>query len=194
LTETIQLVTIKAINIAEEQISGITAGGMARFDWGRFGEVTFGLDYNMTLDHTTVTFPGDPEFDLLSPPQALSAEFKNVLTGDISWQKGDWSTNLHAIRYGSLPNYAAQFGVDTTPGTSQGRVGAYEVYNFSVSYDVTDNSSVSLTVNNLLNEEPPYDPTYDGSQGFAPPFYNIFAYNGYGRAFWLQYRIDFGSN
>ncbi len=193
LSEAVQLVTIRAINIAEEQISGITAGGMARFDWGRFGEVTFGLDYNVTLDHTTITFPGDPEFDLLSPQQALSAEFKNVLTGDISWEKGDWSTNLHAIRYGSLPNYAAQFGVDTTPGTSQGRVGAHEVYNFSVSYDVTDNSSVSLTVNNVLNEEPPYDPTYDGSQGFAPPFYNIFAYNGYGRAFWLQYRIDFGA-
>ncbi|MEO8365285.1 MAG: TonB-dependent receptor [Pseudoxanthomonas sp.] len=194
LSETIQLVTIKAINIAEEQISGIVAGGSARFDWGRFGEVRFGLDYNVTLDHTTVTFPGDPEFDLLSPGQALSAEFKTVLTGDLSWQKGDWSANLHGIRYGSTPNYAAQFGIDTTPGTSQGRVGPHMLYNLALSYDVTDNSSVSLIVNNVFNTPPPRDRTYDGSQGFAPPFYNIFAYNGYGRAFWLQYRIDFGSN
>lgn len=194
LSESVQLVTIKAINIAEEQISGITAGGSARFDWGRWGEFGFGLDYNLTLDHTTVTFPGDPETDLLSPQQALSAEFKSVLTGDISWQKNDWSANVHGIRYGSTPNYAAQFGVDTTPGTSQGRVGPHMLYNLSVSYELTEKSALSLTVNNVLNTKPPFDPTYDGSQGFAPPFYNIFAYNGYGRAFWVQYRIDFGTN
>ncbi|KAF1708434.1 TonB-dependent receptor plug domain-containing protein [Pseudoxanthomonas sacheonensis] len=194
LSESVQLVTIKAINIAEEQISGITAGGSARFDWGRWGEFGFGLDYNLTLDHTTVTFPGDPETDLLSPQQALSAEFKSVLTGDISWKKNDWSANVHGIRYGSTPNYAAQFGVDTTPGTSQGRVGPHMLYNLSVSYDLTEKSALSLTVNNVLNTKPPFDPTYDGSQGFAPPFYNIFAYNGYGRAFWVQYRIDFGTN
>lgn len=194
LSEAVQLVTIKAINIAEEQISGVTAGGSARFDWGRWGEWSFGLDYNITLDHTTVTFPGDPETDLLSPQQALTAEFKSVLTGDIGWQKNDWSANLHGIRYGSTPNYAAQFGIDTTPGTSQGRVGPHMLYNLSLSYDLTEKSAISLTVNNVLNTEPPRDRTYDGSQGFAPPFYNIFAYNGYGRAFWLQYRIDFGTN
>lgn len=194
LSESVQLVTIKAINIAEEQISGITAGGSARFDWGRWGEFGFGLDYNLTLDHTTVTFPGDPETDLLSPQQALSAEFKSVLTGDISWQKNDWSANVHGIRYGSTPNYAAQFGVDTTPGTSQGRVGPHMLYNLSVSYELTEKSALSLTVNNVLNTKPPFDRTYDGSQGFAPPYYNIFAYNGYGRAFWVQYRIDFGTN
>jgi outer membrane receptor protein involved in Fe transport len=195
LSESVQLVTIKAINIAEEQISGITAGGKARFDWGGFGEVGFGLDYNVTLEHTTTTFPGDPETDLLSPQQALSAEFKTVLTGDISWRKDDWSANLHGIRYGSTPNYEAQFCTDpeATGCRSDGRVGAHEVYNLSVSYDLTDASSLSLTVNNVFNKEPPRDPTYDGSQGFAPPFYNIFAYNGYGRAFWLQYRIDFGA-
>ena len=54
--------------------------------------------------------------------------------------------------------------------------------------------ALSLTVNNVLNTRPPLDRTYDGSQGFAPPFYNIFAYNGYGRAFWLQYRMDFGTD
>lgn len=68
------------------------------------------------------------------------------------------------------------------------------LYNLSVSYELTEKSALSLTVNNVLNTKPPFDPTYDGSQGFAPPFYNIFAYNGYGRAFWVQYRIDFGTN
>ncbi|MET1161635.1 MAG: TonB-dependent receptor [Pseudoxanthomonas sp.] len=194
LSESVQLVTVKAINIAEEEISGISAGGKMRFDWGRWGEFGFGLDYNITLDHSTILFPGDPETDLLSPQQALTAEFKSVLTGDVSWQKDAWSANVHGIRYGSTPNYAAQFGVDTTPGTSQGTVGPHMVYNVSLSYELTEKSALSLTVNNVLDTKPPYDATYDGSQGFAPPFYNIFAYNGYGRAFWVQYRIDFGTN
>ena len=87
-----------------------------------------------------------------------------------------------------------QFATDTTPGTKQGRVGPWMVYNLSVDYDVTDSSTLSLIVNNLRNSQPPRDPTYDGSQGFAPPFYNIFAYNGYGRSYWLEYRIDFGGS
>ena len=196
LSETIQLVTVKAINIAEEEISGITAGGSARFDWGRWGEFTFGLDYNLTLDHTSVLFPGDPETDLLSPVQALSAEFKSVLTGDVSWRKNDWSVNVHGIRYGSTPDYEAQFcsDPDTSGCVTTGRIGPHMLYNLSVSYELNEKSAVSLTVNNVLNTRPPFDRTYDGSQGFAPPYYNIFAYNGYGRALWLQYRIDFGSN
>jgi outer membrane receptor protein involved in Fe transport len=194
LSESVQLVTVKAINIAEEQISGITAGGSARFDWGAWGEFGFGLDYNLTLDHTSILFPGDPETDLLSPVQALSAEFKSVLTGDVSWRKNDWSVNVHGIRYGSTPNYEAQFCSDPDTGcVTTGRVGPHMLYNLSVSYDLTEKSALSLTVNNVLNTKPPFDRTYDGSQGFAPPYYNIFAYNGYGRAFWVQYRIDFGT-
>ena len=77
LSEAVQLVTIKADQHSRRQISGITAGGSARFDWGRWGEFGFGLDYNVTLDHTQY-FPGDPETDLLSPAQALTAEFKTV--------------------------------------------------------------------------------------------------------------------
>ena len=137
-----------------------------RFDWGRWGEFGFGLDYNLTLDHTTVTFPGDPETDLLSPQQALSAEFKSVLTGDISWQKDDWSANVHGIRYGSTPNYAAQFGIDAAPGTSQGRIGPHMLYNMSVSYELTEKSALSLTVNNVLRHQAAVRPHLRRLAGF----------------------------
>ena len=56
------------------------------------------------------------------------------------------------------------------------------LYNLSVDYDITRNSTLSLIVNNIRNSRPPEDPSYDGSRGFAPPYYNIFAYNGYGRS------------
>jgi len=192
-SETIREVTIKAINIAEEEIDGIIAGMTARWDAGKAGQFGFGLDYNITLNHTTVTFPGDPPTDLLSPAQALTSEFKSVLSGDISWELGDFYASVHGIRYGSTPNYAAQFATDTTPGTSQGRIAPYMVYNMSVGYRITDNSELSLTVNNVRNTPPPRDDTWDGSQGFNGPWYNIFNYNGYGRAYWLQYKVNFGA-
>jgi outer membrane receptor protein involved in Fe transport len=194
LSENVQLIIVKGINIAEENVSGITAGADYRFDTDRMGRFTLGLDYNLTLTHKFKTFPDQPATDLFANGGQLTTEFKSIVTGDLGWQLGRWAANLHGTRYGSLPNYAAQFATDTTPGTSQGRVAPWILYNLSVDFNVTDNSTLSLIVNNIRNTPPPRDRTYDGSQGFAPPFYNIFAYNGYGRSYWLEYKIDFGSN
>lgn len=193
LSENVDLIVVKGINIAEESVSGVIAGADYRLDTDRFGIFRLGLEYNLTLDHKTRTFPDDPELDLFSSGQQLAAEFKSIVSGDLGWEIGRWSANLHATRFGSLPNYARQFQTDTTPGTSQGKTAPWILYNASVDYRLTDNSSLSLIVNNLRNSEPPRDATWDGSQGFSPPFYNIFAYNGYGRSWWVEYRIDFGA-
>jgi len=198
LSENVQLIIVKGINIAEESVSGITAGGNYHWDAGAAGRFAFGLEYNLTLDHKFKTFPDSPATDVFTNGQLLSAEFKSIVTGDIGWELGRWSANLHGTRYGSLPNYARQFTTDpadpyiTSNGVGPGKVGPWMLYNLSVDYDITDNSTLSLIVNNLRNSRPPKDPSYDGSQGFAPPYYNIFAYNGYGRSYWLEYRIDFG--
>lgn len=194
LSENVLLITVKGINIAEERVSGITAGGSYRLDTERMGRFNFGLDYNLTLKHTQTTFPGDPAFDVFSSGQALTAEFKSIVAGDIGWELGKWSANLHGIRYGSLPNYAKQFQLTTSNGVGPGTVAPWVVYNLSVDYDLTPNSTLSVIVNNLRNSEPPKDKSYDGSAGFAPPYYNIFAYNGYGRSWWLEYKINFGGS
>jgi outer membrane receptor protein involved in Fe transport len=198
LSENVQLITVRGINIAEEKVSGITAGAGYRLDTERFGKFNFGLDYNVTLKHTFLQAPGDEATDLFSRGQLLTAEFKSIVTGDIGWERGKWAANLHGIRYGSMPNYAKQFTNDpnepyvTSNGVGPGTVKPWILYNLSVDYDLTKNSTLSVIVNNIRNTEPPRDKSYDGSQGFAPPFYNIFAYNGYGRSWWLEYKIDFG--
>ena len=196
LSENVDEIIVRPINIAEENVSGITAGGNYRFETG-FGKFSLGLDYNVTLKHETRTFPDQPVYDVFSSGQALTAEFKSILTGDIGWERGRWGANLHGIRYGSLPNYAKQFTGDpaapyvTSNGVGPGTVSPWILYNLSVDFDVTDNSTISVIVNNLRNSRPPRDDSYDGSAGFAPPFYNIFAYNGYGRSWWLEYKVNF---
>ncbi|GAB3350229.1 TonB-dependent receptor plug domain-containing protein [Lysobacter tyrosinilyticus] len=197
LSENLDLLIVKGINIAEENVSGITAAGNYRFDnaWGRW---QVGLEYNLTLKHETRTFPDQPTFDLFSSGQLLTAEFKSIVTGDLGWERGKWRANLHATRYGSTPNYARQFTTDpadpyvTSNGVGPGRVRPWMLYNLSVDYQLTKRSGLSVIVNNIRNSEPPFDASYDGSQGFAPPFYNIFAYNGYGRSWWVEYKFDFG--
>ena len=112
LSENIDLIIVKGINIAEENVSGITAGTTWRFDTDRIGKFNLGLEYNLTLKHKTKTSPDSPAFDVFSSGQLLTAEFKSIVTGDLGWEYGRWAANLHGIRYGSLPNYAKQFTSD----------------------------------------------------------------------------------
>ena len=61
------------------------------------------------------------------------------------------------------------------------------LYNLNVNWKVNDCSDLTFTINNIGNERPPFDSTW-GSY----PYYNIFNYNGYGRAYWIQYSYAIG--
>lgn len=196
ISENVTMVTVSPINIAQERVSGIVAGADYRSET-RFGRFSYGLEYNLVHSHTSQTFPEDPVDDLFGDGQVMTAEFRSILTANIGWERNRWAANVHGIRYGSLPNYSRQWvgawSEGNPPnGIAPGRVRPWMLYNASLDYKLNERSTLSLIVNNVLNARPPYDASYDGSQGFAPPYYNIFAYNGYGRSFWLEYKIDFG--
>ena len=190
LSQNVSRVTVSPINIADERVSGLTAGANCSAE-GRHGRFNAGLEYNLTHAHKYQTFPEDPVTDAFADGQALTAEFKSIITGDVGWEIGRFGVNVHGIRYGSLPNYARQFSA-TTNGVAPGRIRPWMLYNTTFDFKVSERSRLSLIVNNVLNSRPPSDPSWDGSQGFAPPYYNVFAYNGYGRSYWLEYKIDFG--
>ena len=181
----IRLISTNPVNIATEQVAGIVAGTTFRWGGGRNGNFSLGLNYNNTLKHEVQRFPDEDTIDYLSTP-TFSSEFKTVLTGDFGWDVGRWSSNIHGIRYGATPNNTAQLGAARINGIPPGTIAPYMLFNLNVGYKLTDNSSLALTVNNLGNRKPPRDPSYT-----AYPYYNVFNYNGYGRAFWLQYSIDF---
>jgi outer membrane receptor protein involved in Fe transport len=184
----LRTIHINPINVSKEQVEGIVAGATYRLDTDRAGAFAFGVDYNVTLDHTYTQYPGDAPQDYLRDGFA-STEFRTVTSGDISWTMGKWQAAIHGTRYGSTPNYTAQLGVPSNNGIAPGRIAPYMLYNFNLGYDVTESSTLSLTVNNVRNSAPPRDESYT-----AYPYYNIFNYNGYGRAYWLTYNLDFGVN
>ncbi len=184
----IQLVTTNPVNIATERVSGINTAVNYRWGGGRNGKFSLGLNYNNTLSHEVQRFPDEPSIDYLRRPD-FSSEFKTVLSGDFNWDIGRWSTNIHGTRYGATPNYTAQLGVATNNGIPPGTVKPYPVFNVNIGYDLTKNGKVSFTANNVGNRKAPFDASWT-----AYPYYNVFNYNGYGRAWWLEYTFKMGGS
>ncbi len=184
-------VAINPINISKESVSGIVAGLTYQFPASRAGNFRVNLDYNRTLDHDYTQFPGDDPIDLLNQG-FYSTEFASVVTADFTWGIGKWTTTIHGTRYGATPNFAEQQGAGPVNGVKPGDIDPYALFNLNVDYQLTENSSVALTLNNALDEGPPKDKSYSGTTAY--PYYNIFNYNGYGRAWWVEYQIQLGGS
>ena len=188
--------TIHPINIAREGVSGVIASLDYRYDAGRWGEFSLNSQYNVTLHHTLQLAPGAPTYGLLHNPyqdylsgqggSAIGPEYKTILSGTLTWQIGNWATALTGIRYGRLSNFA----VYTNPTQFQSYGAAilppWILYNGTVKYNIGNNASVTLTVNNLFNTMPPVDKSY-----INWPYYDFGAYNPYGRSYFMDFNYRF---
>ena len=191
IPDALQSVYVYPINVANEHVSGILASLAYRYDMGRWGDLGFSAQYNVTLKHEFQQYPFDPTVDLLREPNQppYSTEFKTIANASVTWNISKFSTTLFVTRYGKTPNYAAQlngYGTDVN-GAVAGTVAPWFVYNGSVGYDITDDIKISGIVNNIKNSMPPKDLTYT-----AVPFYNFTNYNPYGRSYWLEVDWRFG--
>jgi outer membrane receptor protein involved in Fe transport len=190
--DAIDIVHINPINVSKERVSGIQMAANYRWDLGRAGNLKFGVGYNNTLTHEYQQFAGDDVIDLLHSATA-SSEFKTIATGDVQWEIGNFTAAVHGVRFGSTPNNAAQLGagnVNGSPADDEG-VAPYMLYNVNLAYDIMPNQTLSLTVNNAFDKDPPRDRSYGGVGDY--PYYNIFNYSGVGRSWWLEYEITFGN-
>jgi outer membrane receptor protein involved in Fe transport len=166
------------INVASENVRGIVANATYRMDTDRLGLFTLALDYNTTLSQKYKQFPDDElPYDYLRANDYY-AQFKDIATGSLSWEKDDWSATLYGVRYGPTWNLA---------GT--GKVAPWMVYNASVQWNPTEDMTISLVANNVLNNRPPKDDTFN-----LYPYYNPYNYNPYGRLYMLEVAYRFGQS
>jgi outer membrane receptor protein involved in Fe transport len=168
-------VTTIPINISNETVSGITANLQYKLEAGRFGDFTFGADYNTTLKHEFRQFPDDPIDDLLRDNNYYNA-FKNIGSGTINWQIGPWSATVHGTRFGKTWSFDGSH-----------TVAPWMMYNASVQYNFNDDAAMTLIGNNIFNSRPPFDSSYS-----SYPYYNIFNYNSFGRLLMLELNVHFG--
>ncbi|MGH8124852.1 MAG: TonB-dependent receptor domain-containing protein [Rhodanobacteraceae bacterium] len=190
-----QLTTLP-INIANERVAGIVASLAYSHGLGHFGDIDFQAHYNVTLKHTFQEYPGEAPVDLLRQPglSPFSTEFKTIANASVTWNVAKWSVTLYGVRYGSTPNYAAQYngyGTDLSGynGQPAGSIPPWILYNGSVTYHLNPAMRLSVIAHNVRNTMPPTDLSYVGW-----PYYNSEDYNPYGREVWLEFDWRFGQH
>src|SRR3546814_1138804 len=93
-----------------------------------------------------------------------------TVTGD----KYDWSASVDGYRWVSLPNWE-----------ETGRIAPYIIWNANVQKKITDNATVGLFVNNVLDKLHPEDDSFNS----YPFFWR--AYSPIGREVFVQFSYQF---
>lgn len=179
----IQQINTPKVNVSREQVNALTAEWTYVVPTKTYGTFAFNTSYSDVMKHTYQAYPGDATIDLLRRPD-WSTEFKTKVNGSVTWitPSERWTTTAYFNRYGSTPNYKATLYTDySKPGT--GKVAPWIIYNASVAYKMNDQLGLSLMVNNVFNKMPSKDDTYPGTSGTP---WNMFDYNVYGRAIYLE--------
>jgi outer membrane receptor protein involved in Fe transport len=183
----ITAVSTPKLNLANEQVNAIQASFSYGHGIGSFGSLVWSASYSDMLKHTIQSFATDPVIDTLTHP-GYSTDFKSKANASLTWLKDQWSTTLFVNRYGSTPNYVAQFN-DSYAVAKAGKVAPWILWNASVTYNPIKSLGLSVQVQNLFNKMPPEDHTMPGST-YMP--FNQDNYNPYGRSIFLEANYKFG--
>lgn len=171
----ISTVTINPINVATEKTSGVDVAAHYRWPTERFGTFNFSLTHTWVHKHTSQQYPGDPTINQLAYDSGYVIP-RSKSTGAVIWSKDRLTLGLHGQRLDRIPNYAEDGWTKET-----------YLYNATVQYDLDDRTRVSLAVDNLLDKDPPRDPTYSGY-----PYYDTSWFDSSGRSYYLQLTRKFG--
>jgi outer membrane receptor protein involved in Fe transport len=161
-----------------------TEGIDASLKYNLFTEVgSFDVDffYTHVLDQKFAQFPEDPVESFRDDgTQDLRSRFR----GTASWTWNDFQTTIFANRLGST---LTEDSVFKDPETEELiRVDPQWYFNWSASYNITDDIRASVFVQNVFNEGPPQN----SEEGY--PYFNIFVYDPYGREYFVQLDWTFG--
>jgi iron complex outermembrane recepter protein len=188
----LQSVNSSFINIGEQSANGVDLSGYWAMELG-VGTLTLGLNYSRLLD-----------FERIELNQAGDAFISRELTGEYEypedraqlsadWNMGDW------IMYGQV-NYIGAFedtpdvdfdGVLDFDTVSTPKVDSWTTLNLQVAYTGIENVRLSLSVDNALDEEPPFA-AGDGDTDLYGYVQNI--HNPRGRFWTARAVFNFGNN
>src|SRR3546814_2525173 len=100
--------------------------------------------------------------------------FRSRVNWTATWTKDDWRASVYGYRWGSLPNWE-----------ETGRIAPYIIWNANVQKKITDNATVGLFVNNVLDKLHPEDDSFNS----YPFFWR--AYSPIGREVFVQFSYQF---
>ena len=150
---------------------------------------TFDLDFYYThiLDSKYAQFPDDP---LESYRDDGTQELRSRFRGTLTWGWRNFSTTLLANRLGSNLTYDSVW--IKGEGDELVRNPSTWWYNWTASYNFTDDLRASIIVQNVLDKKPPTSSEESWPGGGSWPWFNQFVYDPYGREFFVQLDWTFG--
>ena len=185
-TGQVQEIYIPKINISRESLAALTVGGEYHADFGRLGSLEIQMSWSEMLKHNYQQFPTDPVGDKLRDP-LLSQDFKSKVNASVTWSRANWSGTAYIARYGKSPNYIAwAYGLNE-PGA--GNLAPWTIVNLTAQYRPARALSLSVTLNNAFNRQPPADHSFPGTSTFP---YNDYNYNIYGRSYFASMSYQWG--
>ena len=170
LAEAILSIGTGPINRAVLTNVGVDASAAYRIETASMGDFRFDLGWSHVLDQEFSEFAGDPLVDLRDDLSQQQLDFRSRIRGSVSWAVSDWEFTVFGKRYGSVGSFDETY-----------RIRPWITYNTTVSYQFAENFGLTLGVDNVLDQDPPADPTYA-----AYPYFSIFNYDIYGREAFLQ--------
>lgn len=178
-------VHVNPINIAREGTSGLDASANLRWNT-RIGTFRLAAGYTWVHRHDIREYPDVDEVDMFAINSGYDIP-RTKASLRLSWERNAWSASIQGRRLGRLPNDDSYYEIWSPEDGTDPWIPATYRYNANVQYRFSDRSRLSLTVVNLFDKMPPYDPTYTGY-----PYYDISWFDTEGRSFYLQYTHRFG--
>ena len=161
------------VNQSFLHVTGVDAAFDYTMDTDRYGDFRWNLAWSHTIKSERQPFATDPiQRDWRD--DFTNFDFRSRIRGSVTWAKDDWTANLFATRYGSLPNWQ-----------ETGRIGPYILWNANLGKQITENVKLSVFVNNIFNNFHPRD------EGFNSYPYFWRAYSPIGREVSAQVDVSF---
>jgi len=150
------------------------------------GLFQFQADYNNVISHSLKLTPDSEKQNLKSDPIVGGWDFRASFVGAVTWTYEDFGTTFTGIYRGKTTVFNCTSGTNGCVGNVTGEnyyetenwwVDSYLTFNWTASYNWTDQWMSRVRVVNVFDEKPPKDDTMDF---FDQPWYNIYVYPGAG--------------
>lgn len=167
---------ISPFNTGVREQKGMDLTSHFTYEFDRYGSIFFNVSYTHIFETNEKFLPEDEIEDIRD--EQWNSEFRTHTTGTVGWYNDDVAITLFANRLGSSP---IRWSDD-----EDARYDAWTRYNLNASYHVTDSLSVSASIVNLFDEQPPQD---ESEKWW--PFADISKYNAVGMEYFITASYTF---
>lgn len=164
------------INASIMKTTGADASLKYLHNMNRWGSLGVQLGYTHVFSFETADFADSPLVDSRNDRNYNPMRWRANMR--LNWAYDDWNTSLYAYTQGGIPN----FNQVTRPGRGPSQT----IWNLDLSKQVLEQMRLGLSVLNLFDTMPPFDPSYT-----SWPYHRQLSYSPIGRQIFANFSWEF---